>query len=274
MLKARILSALVMASLVITGIFFLATPVFALFIALVVGVGFWEWSQFIPLEKRPFRIAYVLTGCAALAGVWFVGLDVSIDALLLVAAAWWLWVLFWFSRPDLFKSGSGFHLAYKLVAGFLVLVPAWAALVVLHANEATGPGMVLLLLAMIWAADIGAYFSGRRWGKTRLAPAISPGKTWQGVYGGIMASMLVAFLAGMLMLGESIAIVFFILVSATAMGFSVVGDLLESLMKRQCGLKDSGQIIPGHGGVLDRIDSVTAAAPVFLLGTHWLGLFQ
>lgn len=273
MLKARIFSALVMVPLVITGIFFLPTPVFALFIALVVAVGFWEWSRFIPLEKTYLRVVFVVAGCASLGLAWFIGLEVCIDFLLLAAVIWWLWVLVWFARPGLFNAGSRFTRRYKAIAGLLVLVPAWAALVALHANENTGPGIVLLLLVMIWAADIGAYFSGKRWGKTRLAVTISPGKTWQGVYGGMIASLLVASLAGLLLLEERNAVLLFVFVSALAMGFSIVGDLLESLMKRQCGLKDSGQIIPGHGGVLDRIDSVTAAAPIFLLGSRWLGVF-
>lgn len=273
MLKARILSALVMVPLVIASIFYLSTPMFALCTALVVAAGFWEWSRFIPLENMYFRWVYLLAGCASLGLAWFIGLDACIGFLLMVSFSWWLWVLVWFARPGLFAADSRFTHWYKGIAGLLVLVPAWAALVTLHANEKTGPGIVLLLLAMIWAADIGAYFSGKRWGKTRLAPDISPGKTWQGVYGGIIASLLVASLVGVQLFEETNAMLLFILAAAVAMGFSVVGDLLESLMKRQCGLKDSGQIIPGHGGVLDRIDSVTAAAPVFLLGSRWMGIF-
>ncbi len=273
MLKARVLSALVMAPLVAASIFYLPTPVFALFIALVIAAGFWEWSRFIPVEKAQWRVMYMVAGCVSMGLAWFIGLDTCIDFLLTAAVFWWFWVLVWFARPGLLDTDSGFAHGYKAIAGLLVLVPAWAALVVLHANEKTGPGIVLLLLVMIWAADIGAYFSGKRWGKARLAPTISPGKTWQGVYGGISASLLVALLAGVQLFEELNAVLLFILVSALAMGFSIVGDLLESLMKRQCGLKDSGQIIPGHGGVLDRIDSVTAAAPMFLLGSRWLNVF-
>jgi phosphatidate cytidylyltransferase len=129
-----------------------------------------------------------------------------------------------------------------------------------------------MMMVLVWLADSGAYFTGRQWGKTKLAPAISPGKTWEGVYGGLFSSLVFAGIAGMLF-SESVKwALMFMLVAGIAVLFSVVGDLLESLMKRHSGIKDSGHIIPGHGGILDRIDGMVAAAPVFLAAYLWLGL--
>jgi phosphatidate cytidylyltransferase len=125
---------------------------------------------------------------------------------------------------------------------------------------------------MVWLADSGAYFAGRRWGRTRLAPVISPGKTWEGVLGGIVASAIAVLLAGYWYSRSLEWTLTLVSVALLAVMFSIVGDLLESLMKRQAGIKDSGSIIPGHGGVLDRIDSLTAAAPMFLAGILWFGL--
>jgi phosphatidate cytidylyltransferase len=160
----------------------------------------------------------------------------------------------------------------KMLAGVLVIVPAWAALAELHALGTNGPKLVLMLLVMVWLADSGAYFAGRQWGRTKLAPVISPGKTWEGVYGGLLASLLFAAIAGGLYSQSIKWTLTFMAVSLVTVLFSVAGDLLESLMKRQSGIKDSGSIIPGHGGIFDRIDSLVAAAPVFLIGFLWLGL--
>jgi phosphatidate cytidylyltransferase len=167
--------------------------------------------------------------------------------------------------------GPGLRLL-KSLAGVLVTVPAWASLVLLHSREPDGPYVILYLLVLVWAADSGAYFAGRKWGKRKLAPVISPGKSWEGVYGGIALCSVLAVAVG-LAYGETLKqAAGLLLVSLLTVMFSIVGDLLESLMKRQAGIKDSSNLIPGHGGVLDRIDSLTAAAPVFFIGLHWLKL--
>jgi phosphatidate cytidylyltransferase len=132
--------------------------------------------------------------------------------------------------------------------------------------------LTLMLLMLVWLADIGAYFAGRQWGKSKLAPAISPGKTRAGVYGGLLSSLLFAAIAGAVFSHSLDWTLAFMMISLVAAMFSVAGDLLESLMKRQSGIKDSGSIIPGHGGIFDRIDSLVAAAPMFLTGYLWLDL--
>ena len=155
----------------------------------------------------------------------------------------------------------------------LVLVPAWLSLVLLHdQGSAEGRRLVMLLLVLIWAADIAAYFTGKRWGKTALANRISPGKTWQGAYGGIVASMAIALGFTLVSNMQQYEIITLILLGLITVPVSIIGDLFESLMKRAANLKDSGSLLPGHGGILDRIDSLTAAGPVFLAGVWLSGL--
>jgi phosphatidate cytidylyltransferase len=163
-----------------------------------------------------------------------------------------------------------------LAAATLAVVPAWCALAVIHASTPHGAGWLLLVLLLIWAADSGAYFTGRQFGGQwfggrKLAPRISPNKTLEGMLGGVALAMLVA-LCGALLLGAPTGkLPGILLVAAITVLFSVAGDLFESLLKRHAGMKDSGTLIPGHGGVLDRVDSLLAALPIFALGKIWMG---
>jgi phosphatidate cytidylyltransferase len=165
---------------------------------------------------------------------------------------------------------------FKLAAGTAAVVPAWCALAVIHSSEPHGHRWLLLALLLVWAADSGAYFAGRKFGGKwfagrKLAPRISPNKTLEGLAGGVALAMLVA-VVGALVIGTPAAqLPAVALVALFTVLFSVAGDLFESLLKRHVGMKDSGHLIPGHGGVLDRIDSVLAALPVFALGKIWLG---
>jgi phosphatidate cytidylyltransferase len=154
------------------------------------------------------------------------------------------------------------------IAGILALVPAWLALAKMRGDSQVGAEWVLFTLVLVQVADIGAFFVGRRFGRHRLAPNVSPGKTWEGVIGGLIASALVAVF-GSIRFG--IPLLQFLPLCLAAVAFSIVGDLTESLLKRFAGLKDSGRLFPGHGGVMDRIDSVTAAAPVLLFGLQFIG---
>jgi len=149
------------------------------------------------------------------------------------------------------------------------LIPAWLALLALHSFESQGAYIVLSLFILIGVADSGAYFAGRALGLTKLAPVISPGKTIEGVYGALVAGAVTAYLLGHLFDFSGIHLVSYISVALLCIVFSIVGDLFESVTKRSAGMKDSGSIFPGHGGVLDRIDSLTAAAPLYLLGLSW-----
>ncbi len=272
MLKYRLLSAAVLIPLVVYVVLFLPTYYLALVFAVVLLLAGWEWSALAPLHTVVTRLLY----CALLAGLllmlWRLGPARYLAGLLLVACGWWLVALYWVSRPQLCADSGRYCLFVKLLAGVLVVVPPWAAMVVLHQRSAQGPELVLILLLLVWLADSGAYFAGRSFGRRKLAPRVSPGKTVEGVWGGVLASLVFAVPAGWWLSGSLQWTLSFAGVALVAVLFSVAGDLLESLMKRQAGVKDSGHLIPGHGGIFDRIDSLVAAAPVFLGGLWWLGL--
>ncbi len=151
-----------------------------------------------------------------------------------------------------------------LVTGPLLLATPWYAMLVLR-SQPEGEWLVLLLLLLVWGADIGAYFAGRRWGQAKLLPAVSPGKTVAGAVGGSLASIMIAAVAALFMEQPPLMMAYFLFVGFVVSWISILGDLAESLFKRRAGVKDSGTLLPGHGGVLDRIDSVTVAAPFFHL---------
>ena len=272
MLRARLISAAVMMPLVIYGVLALPMNLFALLLSLVLVAGAWEWGHLVPLTSSALRLLY----CIAVAGLmwllWQTGLDTTIHWLLPLAILWWVFALNWLTHPKICVQAGAACTGFKLLAGILVIVPAWAALAVLQGSDPDGPVLALGLMIMVWLADSGAYFAGRRWGRNKLAPVISPGKTREGAYGGLLASMVFAGVAGAFYSHSLRWTLACLLASLVAMLFSIAGDLLESLMKRQSGIKDSGHIIPGHGGILDRLDSLLAAAPLFLAGFRLLGL--
>lgn len=254
MLRERVITALIMAALVIAAIFWLPPDVTAVVITLVVLAGAWEWSAFAGLQHPVARLVYVAAIGGCIAFVWSKGIDSPrANQVLLGALIWWLLATVWvIAMPSRSSRGS------TVLAGVLVLVPAWLALVHLHR---IAPYWLLFLLLLVVAADVGAYFVGRRFGRRKLAPQVSPGKTWEGVFGGVLAAGLMAAIGAAVL---PVAVMPFVAVCAVVVLAAVIGDLTESLFKRHAGLKDSGTILPGHGGVLDRVDSVTAAAPVFL----------
>jgi phosphatidate cytidylyltransferase len=190
-----------------------------------------------------------------------------IVSFLAAAGLWWLWALAeLISRKDVNK-GMFATTAGKVVGGFLVLIPTWVASVYLLEMDSERPRLLLFLLVLVWVADTAAYFAGSFFGRTKLAPHVSPGKTVEGVMGGIAAVVLLAWLCGtMIWKFEPELLVQWIGLAIVTALFSVVGDLTESRLKRIAGVKDSGSLFPGHGGVLDRIDALTAAVPIFLLG--------
>jgi phosphatidate cytidylyltransferase len=268
-LRQRILTALVLIPAVIWAVLQLPTQQFAALLAVLVLMGAWEWSNLAGLRATFARVQYVVLVAMVLWMAWWWHGHLVARGILFLGFLGWLLALAWISRPDYARDNG----PLKAVAGFLVLVPAWLGLVLLHAHPALGPRLVLFLMVLIWVADSGAYFAGRRWGRHKLAPRVSPGKTWEGVYGALAACALVALAGAWWMGGAPRQMVSFLLICLVTILFSIAGDLLESLMKRQRGIKDSGQLLPGHGGVLDRVDSLTAAAPVFVLGLYWTELW-
>lgn len=272
MLRQRVLTALVLGPLAIWGILALPTWGFALVLAVLMGLGAWEWSRLSHLHSLPARLAYTIATVGMFAVLYspLLGSRSVSFALLAAALVWWCAAAVWVVRFPLGSSTWRETTWAPALAGWLVLVPAWAALTALHATA--GPPFVLLLMLLVWGADVGAFFSGKRWGQRKLAPRVSPGKTWEGLAGALAAAVAVA-LAGAWSLDVPShwrsAFVALCLVTVLA---SVLGDLMESMFKRLADVKDSGRLLPGHGGVLDRIDSITAAAPVFVGALAVLGV--
>ena len=267
MLKQRVITACVLALVTLWVVLKLPSAGFGAVLLAVLLLCAWEWADLAGLTQPRGRLLYGGLALALILAVWpLTGHAAFVSGLMIPVFAAWCGVLVWLWRyagqPGLqdrsFAVGA---------AGVAALAAAWLALMGLR--DEFGPGYVLFLLMLIWVADIGAYFAGRRWGRRKLAPTISPGKTWEGVWGAATAALAFA-LVGAAVLGVGSRWPGFVAVCMVAVGFSIVGDLFESMLKRQRGVKDSGSLLPGHGGVLDRLDSLIAAAPVFLLG--WSGL--
>jgi phosphatidate cytidylyltransferase len=287
MTKLRTLTALIMAPLAIAAVLLLPTGWMVALGAVLFLAALWEWLRLADLEDSLARWVLLVANLGLMVALAWgsrtsSGFNWALLELMVVAGvAWWLLGLLWLARPRLGSDPATHARVFKLAAGTLAVVPAWCALAVIHGADlepsllpGVPQGHVWLLLALmtVWAADTGAYFAGRRFGRRKLAPSISPNKTVEGMLGGLAAGVLVALVVAPLAgIGpERLPLV--ALVALVAAGFSVVGDLVESLLKRQVGVKDSGDWLPGHGGVLDRLDGVLAALPAFALAKAVTGL--
>jgi phosphatidate cytidylyltransferase len=264
-LLQRIVTAVVLAGLVLGALLYLPPAAAGAAVAIFLLLAAWEWSAFVAPRSWPGRLAYAgSVGALIIALAIVPPPDAIRDAVLLVALAWWAIAFAWILRFP-----TPMTTPVIAVAGVLTLVPAFIGFRALLGLGSQGPALAGLLLAIVWAADIGAYFAGRRFGRVRLAPAVSPGKTWEGFGGGMLAAAMAGG-AGAILLGLPLGVVVAATLSVAAI--SVVGDLTESMFKRHAGVKDSGRLFPGHGGVLDRVDSIAAAVPLFVLAFEWLGL--
>lgn len=270
-LKQRIATAIVLVAGLLYALFGLPSSAFAWIALAVFVLGAREWGVLAGAKGAVGQWAYaLLVGAAGLGLLHFTGLLSGGLALawpaisLWVAAAlWWLVALVLVLRYPAGSAGWGGPVATAAI-GMLVLLPSALGLVWLHAQ---GAGLVLYLILLVAAADIGAFFAGRAFGRHKLAPRVSPGKTWEGFAGGMLASAALAAVGAKFV--DGVTLPSLLAVSLVTAFASVLGDLLESMLKRHRGLKDSGRLLPGHGGILDRIDSLTAAAPLFALG-WWL----
>jgi phosphatidate cytidylyltransferase len=270
MLKQRVITALILAPLVITAVLLLPTPYVALLLAVVVAAGSREWVKLGGINRVPLQVAYSLLMMAVMALCYYWLPPSWIPAIMGLSVLWWCLVIYRLSRFSADQTAPEWGIL-KALEGIIVLLPPWVALVAMHRIPEYGPGLLLFILILIWSADVGAYFAGHRWGHHKLAPEVSPGKTREGVYGAVVSAILCGLvLVWWLEIGLAKSPLVLLLCLVTMLS-SVVGDLFESLLKRQQGMKDSGTLLPGHGGMMDRIDSLTAAAPVFLFGLILLG---
>ena len=272
--RTRVIAAAVMAPVAILSVLTLPSEFLAALVAALMMIALWEWTLLAGLRRRLSRAAYLVANAAMMAALaWGAGRGLlSLKLVSLLGALWWLLALLWLARFEFAAGDNRWSRALKLFAGSISVIPAWAALCWLHASQPNGPAWALFALLIVWAADSGAYFVGVRFGKNKLAPRISPGKSWEGFFGGLLVTLLLAVASlSFLGLGWTSLSDLLLLTAITAL-FSVAGDLFESLLKRHAGAKDSSDLIPGHGGVLDRVDSLLAALPVFVVGKEWLGL--
>lgn len=271
MLLQRVLTALILAPLAIAIVLWPPTAIFALLCAVAFLAAWWEWAQLSGLKSRAASIVLLLAAVAVFGLLWWGHAAVEIP-LVLLGVAWWAVACLWLRHFAFAAAPTSENRALKLMAGALIIFPAWIALVAIHDREPHGHWWTLLALLIVWSADIGAYFSGRTFGKRKLAPQVSPGKTWAGAYGALVAGTVVAVTGGWLLDVRGASLVGLAVLACLTVAASIVGDLIESLMKRHAKVKDSGTIFPGHGGLLDRLDSVFAALPVFAAGLWLLGL--
>jgi phosphatidate cytidylyltransferase len=263
MLAARIVTALIFGTAITAVLLFAPSPVAAAVLALLWLAGVWEWAAFAKLPAAG-QVGYTALFAVAMALGWWLD-GYGLQLVLGVAVAWWLFALVLVVRyPQTYSS------TFVALAGIVVLLPSWALLVRLHREGTLGGELAFTLLAIVWAADVGAYIFGRLIGRTKLAPAVSPGKTWEGVTGGLITAGLAAAVAAQWL---GLPVTRLVALGVVTALISVLGDLTQSMFKRNVGLKDSGKLLPGHGGVLDRIDSLTAAVPAFVVGLWALNLF-
>jgi phosphatidate cytidylyltransferase len=272
-MNARVGTALVLAPLGIALMLFAPTWLLAMVTSLVVLIGLWEWSRLSGIGSRPVRAAIVAIAALALVPLWLVRNEPIALWIIGVGAAWWLVAFAWLGNFSFAAAPTRENATVKLIAGVFATLPAWLALVRVHDDIHHGPGLSLFALMLVWTADIGAYFTGRRFGRTKLSPQISPNKTVEGAIGALVAAAVLAVVGGIVLDFRGIALVALVALSLVTVAASIVGDLFESLVKRQASVKDSGRLFPGHGGIFDRFDSVFAALPVFVLGKALIDLF-
>jgi phosphatidate cytidylyltransferase len=276
-LKQRVITAVILAGLFLSAIAYLPLPGLALAFAVLVALAAWEWASLAGWHHRVARASYVLVVLAALAALYVYGqlgnnpVREQVQPLLGLACLWWSFALLWVKGyPE--SAVLWRTVLMRSVMGLLILVPGWMSAVYLLSFP-PGRWLMVIMVIVVATADIGAYFTGRRFGKHKLAVMVSPAKTWEGFWGGVAACVLLSAILWYFLPERAahLGIISVAAVVVTTALASVVGDLTVSMVKRESGVKDSGSLLPGHGGVLDRLDSLCGAAPVFALGLLLVG---
>jgi phosphatidate cytidylyltransferase len=271
MLKQRLITAAILIPLVVLGILKLETSQLQWFVSLVAALAAWEWLSIIGIHDIAKRVTWII-------GL-FLALIVSmyLPEILLMILALGLWLtatrlILKYGHLGLPQDLAALfrHSRFGIACTIVLLTLFWNSVLTLHQTP-LGPEQLLYVLVSVWLADTGGYFAGKRWGKTPLAKAVSPNKTWQGVWGAIALTSLWALIAYGVGINGDLSLLIWLLLTLFTVMISIIGDLFESLFKRSYNVKDSGNLLPGHGGILDRIDSLIAAVPVFVAGLILLG---
>ena len=278
MLLKRILTALVLASLIALAVFTLPMEYFSLVIGLITLIAAWEWSNLAGLTSPVKRILFLLVLILPMLGIhfWTQFLELvaqatdwtdvrdysgALEWLVIPPVLFWILVMILIRNTPTGVLNLQLKTRYKVLIGWFILLSAWMFLSRLRSFY--GPEMTMYFLILIWVADISAYFAGKKWGITKLAPEISPGKTVAGMYGALISGLVCAVVLSLIYGFQPMIASDFVLLSVLTVLISIYGDLFVSVVKRQRGVKDSGALLPGHGGVLDRVDSLIAAIPFF-----------
>jgi len=266
MLKYRLLTAFLMGPIILWAIYAMPENYFAMFALVLVSLGAWEWSAFSGWLKPLQRSTFFLLNIILFAAVLFLQNEMLNTFLVAASLLWWA-ICIPLLRSFPFKTNNIIHKqAVTTFIGIVLLLGTFVSMLLIRNNPSYGSEYVLYLILIIWFADSGAYFAGRSLGKNKLIPNVSPGKTWEGVAGAFVVTFIVAIVSiNLLDIPSSHAIMFIIVTELTVL-YSIVGDLSESMFKRMANIKDSGHILPGHGGILDRIDSLMSGFPVFFAG--------
>lgn len=260
MLLPRILTAIVLIFFTLLVLFVFPAYVFLAISALILLYGAWEWSRLTRHKGLLYNIIYLF--CVFIISILLVN-HLAAEAIAIVAAIMWWLIQFVFVLSFPRAKVVAANPCFAALSGLFIMIPCWLSVVNLYYLS---PIYLLALFLIIWGADSFAYFTGRIWGKTKMIPNISPGKTWAGFYGAIIFSLVFAVICYIVSEPFRFHFGYLLLLFVLTTAFAILGDLVESMYKRVYGVKDSGNILPGHGGLLDRIDSLTAAAPFFLLG--------
>jgi phosphatidate cytidylyltransferase len=265
-IKQRLVTALVLGILVLAGVFWLPVESFSALTALVVLLGASEWARFASLDGKS-RWVFVAVVAVLMLALHLIGLNRVMPVLLSLTGVFWLWACLLILG---YPASRGYRMRVnRVLIGLAVLVPTWVALSGLKGLY-QGEQALLMLLLLVWGADTGAYCAGKLFGRHKMIPRVSPGKTLEGLAGGVVTCLFIGIGFGLWLELPAPSLVYLTGLALLTCLAAVFGDLFESLFKRERGLKDSGTLLPGHGGILDRIDSLTAAAPVFMLGLYWL----
>ena len=271
-MKQRIITALLLAPCAIALLLYAPAAWTAAIIGGLCLVAAWEWTRLSGMRSRPLRGLLVASAALTMIALWCCASLAVWWTLIGAGCVWWFGALLWLRKFSFAAAPTRENAALKVAVGALTILPAWAGLMRILVTQNAPHTWAIYSLLVVWAADSFAYLAGKRWGRNKLAPNISPGKTREGVYGALVGCAVIAVSSGWLLHVRGTTLWLLVLFSLVAAAFSVIGDLFESMIKRHAGVKDSGTLFPGHGGVCDRLDGVFAALPIFALCKALLGL--